>query len=119
MARWRTSLAAAAIVLFATACSHTEAAHQAGATATAPSKPQLAPVDQKPLTARGTGFRPNEKVSVVANGVHNRSTSADSSGAFVVRLPGVNRCDSITVVAAGSRGSHAEFNLSQIACMDE
>ena len=43
-------------------------------------------------------------------------TVADSQGGFVVSLPGVNSCDSVTVKATGDEGSHAEFNLSQIVC---
>ena len=46
-------------------------------------------------------------------------TVADSQGGFVVSLPGVNSCDSVTVTATGDEGSHAEFNLSQIACNTE
>jgi hypothetical protein len=69
-----------------------------------------------PLAVKGTGFQPNEKVRVVANETHSATTTADSSGTFVVRMPGVNGCDSVTVAATGSSGSHAEFNLSQISC---
>ena len=119
MAPWRTSAVAAAVVLLATACGQTEASHEAAATTTAPSRPQLAPTGREPLTVKGTGFQPTEKVAVVANGGHDTSTTADSSGAFVVRLRGVNSCDSVTVVATGSKGSHAELNLSQIACLDK
>jgi hypothetical protein len=110
-------------VLVATSCGHTEASHRAAATTaattTAPSGPQLAPSGQKPLAVKGTGFQPSEKVRVVANGTHSASTVADSSGSFVARLPGVNSCDSLTVVATGSKGSHAEFNLSQIVCLGD
>jgi hypothetical protein len=120
VARWRTSFATAAVVLVATACGHTEPSHQAGATTTVPSKPQLAPTDQKPFTVKGTGFQPNENVRVIANGTKGGTdTVADSSGGFVARLPGVKSCDSVTVVATGSKGSHAEFNLSQIVCLDQ
>jgi hypothetical protein len=107
-------------VLVATACGHTEPSQSAAATTTVPpSKPQLAPTDQKPFTVKGTGFQPNENVRVVANGTKSADTVADSSGAFVAPLPGVKSCDSVTVVATGSKGSHAEFNLSQIVCLDE
>ena len=47
------------------------------------------------------------------------STVADSQGTFVVSLAGVNSCDSVTVTATGAKGSHAEFNLSQIVCNDD
>jgi glucose/arabinose dehydrogenase len=117
VARWRTSLAAAALVLVATACGHTEASQPAAATTTVASRAQLAPTGQKPLTVKGTGFQPNEQVRVVAKGAKSATATADSSGTFVASLPGVDSCDSINVVATGSKGSHAEFNLSQIVCL--
>jgi hypothetical protein len=120
VARWRTSAAAAAVVLLvATACGQAEPSHEAAATQTAPAgQPQLAPTGQKPLKVEGTGFQPGEKVQVATKGVPTKTTVADSAGSFVVSLPGVDSCDSINVVANGSHGSHAEFNLSQIACLD-
>ena len=106
-------------MLVATACGHTEPSHQAGATTTEPpSRAQLAPTGQKPLAVKGTGFQPNEKVLVSANKTKTATTVSDAVGTFSVRLPGVSSCDSITVVATGSKGSHAEFNLSQIVCND-
>lgn len=120
VARWRTSLAAAAVVLVATACGHTEPSHDATETTTVPpSQVQLAPTGQKPLTVKGTVFQPNEQVSVVAKGATSATATADSAGTFVASLPGVDGCDSINVIATGSKGSHAEFNLSQIVCLDE
>ena len=118
MARWRTSAVVAALLLVATACGHTVDSHDAASTTTVASRPQLAPIGQTPLTVKGTGFQPNEKVRVAAKGARPATTAADSSGTFVVRLPGVAACDSINVEANGSRGSHAEFNLSQIVCND-
>jgi hypothetical protein len=122
VARWRTSAAAAAVVLVATACGHTEAPQPAAATtATVPGRAQLAPAGQKPLKVQGSGFHPNEKVVVTAKAKGGRSVStvADSTGTFVVSIPGVDGCDSVTVTATGSKGSHAEFNLSQVVCLDE
>ena len=120
MARWRTSFAAAAVVLVATACGHTERAHQAAKTTTLPpSRAQLAVTGQKPLTVKGSGFQANEKVLVSANKTKTETAVSDSTGTFSVSLPGVTSCDSVTVVATGSKGSHAEFNLSQIVCLDE
>ena len=118
MARWRTSAAAAAVVLIATACGHTVGSHEPAATQTVAGQPQLTPTGQKPLEVKGTGFRTHEKVRVVANGISSASVTADESGSFVARLPGLDPCDSVTVTARGSKGSHAEFNLSQIACID-
>jgi hypothetical protein len=120
VALWRTSAAVAALLLVATACGQTSDSDEAASRTTVASRPQLAPVGQTPLTVKGTGFQPNEKVQVGAKGAVKGSstatTAADSSGTFVVRLPGLNNCDSITVVANGSTGTHAEFNLSQIVC---
>jgi hypothetical protein len=67
------------------------------------------------LKAKGTGFLPDEHVKVQAKG-KTIVTVADSQGGFVVSLAGVSSCDSVTVTATGADGSHAEFNLSQIAC---
>ena len=119
MALWRTSAAAAAVLLVATACGQAEPSHEAAATQTMPAgKAQIAPTGQKPLKVKGTGFQPGEKVQVATKGLPSQTAVADSAGAFVVSIPGVDACDSINVVANGSRGSHAEFNLSQIACLD-
>ena len=46
------------------------------------------------------------------------TTRADGSGKFEATFHGLKNCDSVTVVAVGSQGSRAEFNLSQIACAD-
>jgi len=73
VARWRTSFAAAAVVLVATACGHTERARQAAKTTTLPpSRAQLAVTGQKPLTVKGSGFQANEKVLVSANKTKTR-----------------------------------------------
>ena len=108
-----------ALALVATACGHTEPSHRAAATTTLASQAQLAPAGQDPLTVKGTGFQADEKVQVTANGIQHASAKADSSGTFVARLPGVDSCDSLTVEANGSKGSHAEFNLSQIVCLGD
>jgi hypothetical protein len=75
------------------------------------------PVGQKPLKARGSGFLPIEHVQVTTKG-KTVNTVADSQRTFVVSLAGVDNCGSATVVATGDVGSQAEFNLSQIACVD-
>jgi hypothetical protein len=106
---------AAAVVLVATACGSSSPASEAGATGALPGSAKLAPAGQKPLKAAGTGFLPDEHVQVTAKG-KTVVTVADSQGNFVVSLPGVSNCGSATVVADGDEGSHAEFNLSQIAC---
>ena len=120
MALWRTSALAAAVALLAAGCG--AAQHEASQTTrgAAPGKAQLAPKGQKPLTVEGTGFHPQEKVTVVAEGMQSQRVpaQADSSGSFVAILEKVDACDSITVTATGSKGSRAEFNFSQIVCMD-
>jgi hypothetical protein len=115
MARWRTSAAALAVALVATACGNAEPSRDAAATGALPGHAQLAPVGEKPLRAIGTGFLPIEHVQVTAKG-KTANTVADAQGHFVVSLPGVSNCGSTTVKASGDEGSHAEFNLSQIAC---
>ena len=119
MARLRTSAwaaaLAAAVVLVAAACGGSSPASEAGATATLPSNAKLAPAGQKPLKVRGTGFLPDEHVQVATEG-KTVVTVADSQGSFVVSMPGVTGCKSATVKATGADGSHAEFNLSQVAC---
>jgi hypothetical protein len=74
-------------------------------------------VGQSPLRVAGSGFRPGEKVRLVADAPHKqvKNTRADSSGSFTADFPEVS-CGSVTVTATGSQGSRAEFNLSQIAC---
>jgi hypothetical protein len=118
MARWRTSVAAAAgaavVVLFTTACGHTGPNRDAAASSL-PSKAQLAPAGQKPLQVRGTGFLPDEHVQVTTKGKTVNSV-ANSQGAFFASLPGVNNCGGATVTATGDEGSHAKFNLSQVSC---
>ena len=116
MARWRTSFAAAAVVLVATACGNADP-REGAATGALPGNAKLAPVGQKPLTVKGSGFQANEKVLVSANKTKTETAVSDSTGTFSVSLPGVTSCDSVTVVATGSKGSHAEFNLSQIVCL--
>ena len=68
----------------------------------------------------GTGFRPDEKITLAAKGRQSSlaTARADGSGEFEATFHGLQNCDSVTVVAVGSKGSRAEFNLSQIACMD-
>jgi hypothetical protein len=122
VALWRTSAVAAAFALLAAGCG--AAQHEASGTTTGaaatPNKAQLAPKGQKPLTVEGTGFHPEEKVTVVAKGMQSQQVSAeaDSSGSFEATFDKMDACDSITVTATGSKGSRAKFNFSQIVCMD-
>jgi hypothetical protein len=114
VALWHTSLVAV-LALAASACG--QAADPSGSKTTA-AMPQLAPVQQQPLTVRGTGFQPGEKVRLAAKGLKSSlaDATADADGAFEAAFHGLKECDSVTVTAVGSKGSRAEFNLSQIAC---
>ena len=68
----------------------------------------------------GRGFRPREKVTLAAKSRQSSlaTARADDSGKFEATFHGLENCDSVTVVAVGSMGSRADFNLSQIACVD-
>jgi hypothetical protein len=55
-------------------------------------------------------------LAVNARETHAKDTRADSSGSFTTSLSQPSSCGSLTVTATGSKGSRAEFNLSQIAC---
>jgi len=75
---------------------------------------------QNPLTVKGTGFRPGERVRIVVKGSQGGTLTgkAGPDGSFAATFRGVNGCDSVTVTAVGSKGSRASFNLSQIACIE-
>ena len=75
---------------------------------------------QTPLTVKGSGFRPSERVRLVVKGSQGAALTAKAGpdGSFVAAFRGLNGCDSVTVTAAGSKGSRASFNLSQIACIE-
>jgi hypothetical protein len=84
-------------------------------------RPRLEPYAQNPLTVKGTGFRPHEHIRVAVKGVDRPvalEVRADARGLFVAAFRHVNGCDSVTVAAAGSMGSSASFNVSQIACIE-
>ena len=95
----------------------------AGSTAKAPRQAKLLPAGSTPLKVRGSGFRAGERVRLKATGGVGRPVSrtlvANANGAFVATFPSMNACQSPTVTASGSRGSHASFNYSQIACIQQ
>jgi hypothetical protein len=117
VAPWRTSAALALLALVAGGCGHDPSAGSTGITA---ARPQLVPVQQQPLTVKGTGFRPGEKVRLSAKGLRSSAATAtaDGAGEFEATLRGLKSCDSVNVYAVGSSGSRAQFNLSSIACTD-
>ncbi len=114
MALWRTSVVAA-LALVASACGQ---AAEPSSSKSSVARPQLAPVQQRPLTVKGTGFQPGEKVRLAAKGLESSyaHATADAAGTFEATFHGVDGCDSVTVSAVGSKGSRTDFNLSQIAC---
>jgi hypothetical protein len=123
VARWRTSAALALLALAAGGCGHDPSAGTpvtTETTKTTASRAQISPVQSQPLEVKGTGFQPGEKVALSAKGLQSSHTTAtaDSSGEFEATFHGLKNCDSVTVTAVGSKGSRAEFNLSQIACVD-
>jgi hypothetical protein len=117
VARWRTSAALALLALVAGGCGHDPSA---SSTATTARHPQLVPVQQQPLTVKGTGFAPGERVQLSAKGLRSSTATAtaDGAGEFEATLRGLKSCDSVNVYAVGSSGSGAQFNLSSIACTD-
>jgi hypothetical protein len=122
-ALWRTSAALSLVALVAGGCGHDPSARSSettATTATTASRPQISPVRQQPLVVEGKGFHPGEKVALSAKGLQSSHTTAraDGFGEFEATFHGLENCDSVTVKAVGSKGSRAEFNLSQIACVD-
>jgi len=55
---------------------------------------------------------------VTAKGLRSETVEAHAGdkGSFTVAFRHLKPCDSVTVVAAGAKGSRAEFNLSQLTC---
>jgi hypothetical protein len=81
---------------------------------------RLAIVDREPLTIRGTRFAPNEKVRLLVSGPAQltRSIRAGARGGFISRFHvGLGRCDALVVQAVGSRGSRAQVDVTQTACV--
>jgi hypothetical protein len=91
-------------------------------TSKVPRQAKLLPAGATPLKVKGTGFRPGERVRLKAIGAGqpiSRNIVANANGAFVATFRSMNACQSPTVTASGSRGSHASFNYSQIACIQQ
>ena len=76
-----------------------------------------------PVTVRGTGFRPSERVVLRARtntASMTRTVTAGASGAFAATIPGitVSRCGGLSITAIGARGSRASAmrHVSLPAC---
>jgi hypothetical protein len=117
VALWRTSALAVAALVVA-GCGGQTTTSQAPSAPAPAAKPALTPLSQQPLSVRGRGFRPGEHVRFAASGLQSQTVEADAddSGAFTATFKHLKACDSVTVTATGSKGSRAEFNISQIAC---
>jgi hypothetical protein len=122
--RWRTRAVLAAVVLVAIAALiATVVGQTSGSSSREPKavrQAQIVPMAQSPLTVKGMGFGPGERVRLVVKGSEGGALTAKAGkdGSFAAAFRGVNGCDSVTVTAAGSKGSRASFNLSQIACIE-
>jgi hypothetical protein len=83
---------------------------------------QLQMTDLQPLTVRGVGFMPSERVHVIAwarGGAYSKSKVANAAGVFNVKFPisaGVCR-GYYSIRAFGSRGSRA-FAITRLPQLD-
>lgn len=88
----------------------------AGSAATA----RLTVVQASPLTVRGVGFAPHERVRVTATvaATATRLSTASRAGAFVVRFTGVviPSCTGFSVRAFGASGTRATLRVPQLEC---
>jgi hypothetical protein len=78
----------------------------------APEKATLRVMDKQPLVVRGTGFRPGERVLVIAAARRNgdERVVATAAGSFVARFDfAVPRCARLWIRAIGTRGTHASY----------
>jgi hypothetical protein len=126
--RWRTRAVLVAAALVAAAAGIAAVVGQTSDSSSGPARtpdaprPKLTPYAQNPLSVKGTGFRPHERVRVTVEGVAAPATHtvrASAKGVFSLEFRRVNGCDSVTVTAVGSKGSRTSFNLSQIACIEQ
>jgi hypothetical protein len=77
---------------------------------------RLTMTSQRPLTIKGRGFAPLERVRV-RNGTAAKRVRASRSGTFTVQFAGVG-CPGETITAVGSKGSRATLNVSQLFCLE-
>lgn len=83
-------------------------------------RPALRPLDLDPLTLAGTGFRKNERVTLLIAAppmVKSKRLRAGVRGRFrVVIRVAVGRCDPVVVQAIGARGSRATYQHDTVDC---
>jgi hypothetical protein len=85
------------------------------------SRARLMLLDTDPLTFRGTGFKPHERVRIVVDEsgeAYARSATGSAAGAFTMRMPGVGAsgCAGFAATATGNRGSRATFKRPHGQC---
>jgi hypothetical protein len=104
------------VALFCVAALAAPSTALSGATQSA----RLRLVQTAPLTLRGVGFRPHERVRVVyaTDRTWTVRTIADAAGALTVRFRTVHfdPCDLPRISAVGARGSRAVLKLVPPAC---
>jgi hypothetical protein len=92
------------------------------AVAATASGPSVRLVDRAPLTLRGAGFVPGERLTVTisAHGQRTRHPDATSTGRFTVALQGVSlgACEVLVVRVAGAAGDRAALRLRP-ECMSQ
>ena len=108
-------LLAATLVLLALAPSG------AAVDSTAAGKARLRLLDPAPVTVRGTGFAPGERVSVSVRGfggTTRKNVTAGRLGGWPVtfRNRAYQRCGRLIVSALGNRGSRAGLRLPPTLC---
>jgi predicted RNA-binding protein with TRAM domain len=74
------------------------------------SKPSLRINRATPLTVQGRHFRASEFVRFTS-GSRTAHAKANDSGYFVITIPGADRCNTVRIVARGTRGSYAIVKL--------
>ncbi len=74
-----------------------------------------------PLTIRGAGFEPGERVRLLAtgDGVETRRVAVSPAGSFTAKfgLKG-GRCTALVVQAFGNKGSRASIDRPTLDCVD-
>jgi hypothetical protein len=107
-------------VLAAAACAALATGSTTAASPTA--RPKLQALDLQPLVARGTAFRPYERVKLIlsADVAAGRILKASASGTFVTRFRAVSisRCEGFVLQAFGSRGSRAKLERLTPNCIE-
>jgi hypothetical protein len=116
VARWRTKAVLAGLALVVVPAAIAVVVVHGSSGGSTERRAKILPVGMSPLRVKGTGFVPGERVRLKMDG-GGRRVRVGSGGSFIATLSGVDACDSVTVIAVGSRGSRASFNLSQVACL--